>query len=151
MIIDYKAEFQKLLDYHQIRHFNAAEVLYLGASHYDPGHDGFDLNELPPLYLWANIIPTLQGADQIRERLGVPVYILSAFRGGLYNSAIGGHPNSNHKLFKALDLATRETTPQILARVAMEVRTEGIYTGGLGTYDWGVHIDWQKQNRTWSG
>lgn len=150
MQIDYRKEFQRLLDFHGIEHFDAMEVLYMGLSHNDPSSEAFELNELPPLYLWPEIVATIKVADGLRKRLGSPVFILSAYRSEAYNEAINGSANSRHLYFNALDLRSNAVAPAEMMRVLQSMRDEGLFIGGLGLYSWGVHVDTRGENATWS-
>ena len=138
------AEFQKLLDRQGIKYFSAKEVFYLGDS-----TSYLTCNAIPAQSLWPNIIPTLYAADAIRERLGVPIQILSAYRNEAYNKAIGGARHSLHTLFMALDLTAKVSIPD-LVKIAKDVRNKKIFTGGIGTYAGFVHIDCGPL-RNWHG
>lgn len=137
-------EFQKLLDRQGIKHFSADEVFYLGAS-----NSHLKCNSIPPEAIWSNIIPTLYAADAIRERLGVPIKILSAYRNEAYNKAVGGAKNSMHTRFMALDITAKIPIPE-LTRIAKQVRDEKIFSGGIGVYTGFVHIDCGPL-RNWRG
>ena len=137
-------DFQKLLDRQGIKHFSAKEIFFLGAS-----NSHLKCNSTPPEAIWANIIPTLYAADAIRERLGVPIKILSAYRNEAYNRAVGGAKNSMHTRFMALDITAKVAIPE-LAKIAKQVRDEKIFSGGIGVYPGFVHIDCGPL-RNWHG
>ena len=84
--------------------------------------------ELDPELLWV--------CNEIRRRLGVPVYVNSGVRCVQHNAAVGGATNSNHLYGKAADLRSSKS-PQEMYRVADEVLGN---TGELGLYSWGIHI-----------
>jgi hypothetical protein len=138
-------DFQKLLDRQGIKYFSAKEVLTLGAS-----NSYLRCNRIPARALWADIIPTLYAADAIRERLGVPVRIISAYRNEKYNKAIGGALHSYHVKFMALDIIAKVPVPEIV-KIAKQVRAEGIFSGGIGIYAGFVHIDCRSKNTDWHG
>lgn len=94
--------------------------------------------------------------DEIRRRAGVPVLIRDAGGSGLrcpqWNASIpGAAANSEHTNGKAADLHPRGKTPAQLYDFAEAVMAEMIPgRGGLGIYDWGIHIDTGKYSR-WNG
>ena len=139
------SDFQQFLDRNGIGHFTAKEVLFLGNS-----NSWLKLNTVPDPTLWPNILPALAAADELRRRLGKPIQILSAFRNAAYNRAIGGARNSQHTKFTALDLTAKVPIPE-LARLARQIRTEKLYTGGLGIYPGFIHIDGRGTNADWRG
>lgn len=140
-----KTEFQSFLDRNGIEHFTAKEVLYLGNS-----NSWLKLNAPPEPHLWPNILPALAAADELRRRLGKPLQILSAYRNAAYNRAIGGARNSQHCKFTALDLTAKAPIPE-LAALARQIRTEKLFTGGLGIYPGFIHIDSRGVNTDWRG
>ena len=79
--------------------------------------------------------------DEIRRRLGVPVSIVDAGGSGVrcatHNRNVGGVSNSWHLYGRAADLHSSATPAQMYA-VAEEVLGN---TGGLGLYNWGIHVD----------
>lgn len=88
-------------------------------------------------------------ADAIRERLGVPLNVNSGIRCPQHNANVGGVSNSQHVLGTACDLgAPAGITPEKMARVAEEVIGN---TGGIGIYDWGIHIDSRSTKARWRG
>lgn len=89
--------------------------------------DGFPEEPVPELVRVCN---------EIRRRLGVPVYVNSGVRCAQHNAAVGGAANSNHLYGKAADLRSSKS-PQEMYRVAEEVLGN---TGELGLYSWGIHV-----------
>lgn len=92
----------------------------------------------------------LQVLDEIRRRLGVPVYIVhrggSGVRCARHNATVGGVANSEHLYGRAADLHA-DASPQKMYEVAQAVLGN---TGGLGLYSWGIHVDVGKYSR-WNG
>ena len=88
--------------------------------------------------------------DEIRRRLGVPVSIVDAGGSGVrcevHNAAVGGVYNSEHLYGKAADLHS-SASPARMKAVAEEVMGQ---SGGIGLYDWGIHVDTGKHSR-WNG
>lgn len=132
-------------------HFTADEVLYLGASNDDATSEAYQLNELPPVYLWCNIIDTVLLLDALRTHFKVPVVILNGFRSKDYNNKIGGAKNSLHKEFCALDFYVTGIETMVVAQKLKEWRIEGKFKGGIGTYNSFIHLDTRGVNATWEG
>lgn len=88
--------------------------------------------------------------DEIRHRLGVPVSIMDAGGSGIrcpeHNAEVGGVANSEHLYGRAADLHSA-ASPARMKTVAEEVLGN---TGGIGLYDWGIHVDVGKYSR-WNG
>lgn len=78
----------------------------------------------------------VRDCNEIRRRLGVPVYINSGVRCRQHNAAVGGVANSLHCDGRAADLRS-EKSPHEMYRVAEEVLGN---TGELGLYNWGIHV-----------
>lgn len=88
--------------------------------------------------------------DEIRRRLGVPVSIVDAGGSGVrcktHNANVGGVANSEHLFGRAADLHS-SASPARMKQVAEDVMGN---TGGIGLYDWGIHVDTGKYSR-WNG
>ena len=88
--------------------------------------------------------------DEIRRRLGIPVSIVDAGGSGVrcpeHNAEVGGVYNSEHLYGRAADLHSA-ASPARMKAVAEEVLGN---TGGIGLYDWGIHVDVGKYSR-WNG
>lgn len=85
----------------------------------------------------------------IRTRVGKPVSINSAYRTPDKNAAVGGAEHSQHLYGTACDLKTPSGwSPTSLALVAREIMPDW---GGVGIYDWGIHVDVREQKADWNG
>lgn len=88
--------------------------------------------------------------DEIRRRLGMPISIVDAGGSGVrcptHNANVGGVANSEHLYGRAADLHSSASAAKMKA-VAEEVMGN---TGGIGLYDWGIHVDVGKYSR-WNG
>lgn len=89
--------------------------------------------------------------DEIRARLGVPCAIVSAGGSGVrcqrHNAEVGGAANSYHLSGRAADLHSG-VSPQRMKQVAESVTAELCPgEGGIGIYDWGIHVDDGKLSR----
>jgi len=138
-----KADFQKLLDDAGIRYFTADEVFFRGAR-----DAKLQLNSDPPRSLWPSLLAVTKVADEARHRLGKGLRINSAYRNAAYNRAIGGASASIHMKGGALDLSG---SPATLHRILQEMRSEGLFRGGIGRYKTFVHVDVRGKNADWQG
>lgn len=96
---------------------------------------------------------TMRMADEIRRRAGAPLNVNSALRCKQWNAHEDGVTTSLHQYGQAIDLAPIGGNISVakLQNIAQEVMAEKIPgRGGLGHYDWGVHIDNGKYSR-WNG
>ena len=96
---------------------------------------------------------TVRLADEIRRRAGVPLKVSSGVRCKQHNSDVDGVWNSLHLTGQAVDLAPigGDISTARLQEIAEQVQAEKLPgRGGLGRYDWGVHIDNGKYSR-WNG
>ena len=88
--------------------------------------------------------------DEIRHRLGIPIGIVTSGGSGVrcskHNAEVGGVYNSEHLYGRAADLHS-SASPAKMKAVAEEVMGN---TGGVGLYDWGIHVDTGKYSR-WNG
>lgn len=134
------------LDRLQLRFFTPREIAFRGAS-----DSGLKLNADPPPELWPNIVRTAWLADQVREYLGSPIRVLSAYRSPAYNSAISGASQSRHLSNDALDLQPLSCTPKKLHAALVGFREAGLFRGGLGLYPSFVHLDRRGSNADWTG
>lgn len=90
---------------------------------------------------------TVRAVDEIRRRLGIPVTISSGLRCAQHNANEGGVSNSQHLYGIAADLHS-SATPARMKEVAEAVLGN---TGGIGLYDWGIHVDTRAAKARWNG
>lgn len=64
--------------------------------------------------------------DDIREKVGVPLYINSGYRCKKHNIEVGGVPNSTHFLGQAADIDATDIGVEKLARIAEECGADGV-------------------------
>ena len=135
--------YRNFLEGLQLRHFSADELIAQG----NRTRNGVS-NSLPPESMWPAMVPTLWVADMLRERLGYPLTITSAYRSEAYNRQVGGASRSAHLRNEALDLIPRGNVDELWL-AAIELRNGGAFKGGIGRYHAFVHIDTRGVNRSW--
>lgn len=78
--------------------------------------------------------------DQLRENIGGALEVSCMYRCPSHNEAVGGVPNSSHRMGTAADVQTPNFehchTPEQLKWYAEQLPFDGI-----GVYNWGVHVD----------
>ena len=89
--------------------------------------------------------------DAIRAKLGKPIGIVDSGGSGVrcpeHNKAVGGVATSYHLKGMAADLHCATASPAEMKKAAEAVMGK---TGGIGLYDWGIHVDVGKYSR-WNG
>lgn len=86
--------------------------------------------------------------QSLRDLVGRPVHIVSAYRNFEHNKEVGGSPNSRHLRGEAADIKVANIAPQQLAKFAQEAGFTGI-----GIYmhngDSFVHVDVRPTKSYW--
>lgn len=95
------------------------------------------------IYISRSLVLVLQ---YIRERVKGAVTISSAYRTKTHNKAVGGAANSQHLYGTAADIIVPGYTAQNLANIAREVMPTW---GGVGLYNWGIHVDVRETKSDW--
>ena len=89
----------------------------------------------------------------IREYVGQPIKINSAYRCELHNSIIGGSKRSQHKLGKASDITINTFTPDevvdVIENLLVNEMLGSFYIGGLGRYNTFTHLDIRDYKARW--
>lgn len=109
-------------------------------------------NDIPPVERWGAILPTARVLELVRERFG-PTTILSAYRSGAYNLAVGGVGDSRHGQNDAIDFRCASNTPAQWATFLRGLRDTGQFAGGIGVYGTRgfVHVDTRGTAADWVG
>lgn len=82
---------------------------------------------------------TLQG---IRDELGFPIRINSAYRCPTHNQNVGGATHSKHLEGHAADIEVTAVPPKVVADTVEQLMEDGaIPNGGLGRYNTFTHVD----------
>jgi len=89
----------------------------------------------------------------IRDYVGQPISVNSAFRCKSHNSRIGSKDTSQHILGKAGDITIKSFTPNEVADIVENMLTNetlpSFYIGGLGIYKTFNHLDIRKNKARW--
>ena len=89
----------------------------------------------------------------IREYVGQPIKINSAYRCKLHNSIIGGVKTSQHILGKASDITINTFTPDevvdVIENLLVNEMLGSFYIGGLGRYNTFTHLDIRDYKARW--
>lgn len=89
-------------------------------------------------------------AQMLRTIVGLPLLVNSGYRCEKHNKAVGGADDSRHLHGDAVDLhlLAKDKTPEKL-RLLWHWADKVNPNGGVGLYDWGVHIDTRGHRARW--
>ena len=107
-----------------------------------------------PLDVLENVKLLAIQLQKIREYVGKPIRINSAYRSEAHNEAIGGVKTSQHILGKAADITIDTFTPDEVVSIIENMLTNemlgGFYIGGLGSYNSFTHVDIRDKKSRWN-
>ena len=112
----------------------------------------FDCNDgsVMPKEVLMNIQKLANQLQVLRDFLGVPITVNSAYRSPSYNKKIGGVSNSQHVVGKAADITAKGYTPaQVNYRIEQLIKSGDMLQGGLGSYSTFTHYDIRKTRARW--
>ena len=95
----------------------------------------------------ARVTEHMTLVEQMRVDLGFPIVVNSGYRCVLHNRAVGGVPNSQHRVF-ATDLAPESGEKAELDQ--MYAWADAHFTG-IGRYDSFIHVDLREKRVRWVG
>ncbi len=108
-----------------------------------------DGTELPTALL-PNVLDLADNLQVLRDYLGVPISINSAYRTLEYNRKIGGSTKSQHLLAKAADIVVESKSPGEVANIIKYLISEGkMMQGGLKAYKTFTHYDIRGYKARW--
>ena len=108
-----------------------------------------DGSELPTALL-PNVLDLADNLQVLRDYLGVPISINSAYRSLEHNRKIKGSTKSQHLLAKAADIVVESKSPEQVANIIKFLISEGKMTqGGLKAYDTFTHYDIRGYKARW--
>ena len=107
-----------------------------------------------PLDVLENVKLLAIQLQKIRDYVGKPIRINSAYRSEAHNQAIGGVKTSQHILGKAADITIDTFTPDEVVSIIENMLTNemlgGFYIGGLGSYNSFTHVDIRDKKSRWN-
>lgn len=109
-------------------------------------HDGTPV----PAELMKNVQLLADNLQVLRDDIGEPIRINSAYRHPEYNKRIGGARNSQHIQAKAADITAKSYSPKKLAaRIERLIAAGKMKQGGIGIYPGFVHYDVRGTRARW--
>lgn len=103
-----------------------------------------------PEGVFVNVSELAKNLQVLRDFIGFPIYINSAYRSPSHNKKVGGSPNSQHLLGKAADIQMPSHRPEQVKKFIEKLIQDGkMKEGGIGIYDWGVHYDIRGHKARW--
>lgn len=103
-----------------------------------------------PANVLKNIKKVAENLQILRDYLGIPIRINSAYRSPSHNEKIGGIKDSQHVQGLAVDIVTKAHTPKQLAKIIEKlIKEKKIIEGGLGVYPSFVHYDIRGVKARW--
>lgn len=83
----------------------------------------------------------VQGLQKLRDLIGNPIHINSAYRTAAYNKKVGGSPNSQHLFGKAADIVVLHLDISQMYHYALQIPE--FIKGGIGVYpdNYFIHVD----------
>jgi hypothetical protein len=107
-------------------------------------------NTLPPRAWWTRMGYTLRVTDRVALEMNVSeVEVISAYRAPAYNAHCeGAKSRSWHQANVAVDVKFPARASQVAA-AARNLRSRGLFKGGVGGYWNFTHIDSRGENMDW--
>ena len=103
-----------------------------------------------PEELIPNVRKLAEQLQILRDHLGEPIHINSAYRHPAYNARIGGKPGSQHLTASAADITTKSKSPkQLKAIIERMIREKKLWFGGIGLYPGFLHVDIRSDRARW--
>ena len=106
-----------------------------------------------PLEVLENVKLLAIQLQKIRDYVGLPIRINSAYRSEAHNELIGGVKTSQHILGKAADITIDTFTPDevvgVIENLLVNEMLGSFYIGGLGRYKTFTHIDIRDYKARW--
>ena len=103
-----------------------------------------------PIDVYENVKKVAAQLQVVRDYVGVPVRINSAYRCEAWNGLNNGTLKSQHLQGKAADIVVKNFTPDEVANAIDKLQQGGfIKCGGLGRYNTFTHIDIRGTEARW--
>ena len=116
--------------------------------------DSFEFNcndgTIVPNELYSNMVELAKNLQVLRDELGKPVRINSAYRTPKYNKKVGAS-KSQHLLCKAADIVVAGVTPtEVAETIERLVKEKKMIQGGIGIYNNFTHYDIRGVKARWN-
>ena len=110
--------------------------------------DGTDV----PEELLDNVQLLAENLQKLRDRLGAPITVMSAYRSPAYNRRVGGVKRSQHLLATAADIKVRNHSPADVQGIVISMIKSGeLHQGGVGVYPSFLHYAGRGRAARWKG
>lgn len=105
-----------------------------------------------PPELQENLRKLVKNLQALRNEVGLPIRVISAYRSPAYNKKIGGAPKSQHMSASAADIKINGMSPaEVAATIERLIAFGKMEEGGLGVYETFVHYDVRGRKSRWGG
>jgi uncharacterized protein YcbK (DUF882 family) len=104
--------------------------------------------------IYHNMVKVANQLQILRNYIGKPITINSAYRSEEYNASIGGAKNSQHIMGRAADIVVKGMTPlAVHTTIELLIEKGDMLQGGLGLYEKKgfVHYDIRGTKARWDG
>ncbi|WP_082615734.1 M15 family metallopeptidase [Ensifer sp. Root278] len=131
---------------------NADRLVTLGVSHGNPDSPCFGQNSLPPRDVWENSVGFARVLRYLEQEKGFRINIVSGYRSLTYGRcSSGGDVGANHVKFQGFDIRVADTKDlddgaRRLLKTLREMRSAGVFSGGVGMSGRSVHVDTRGTN-----
>ena len=103
-----------------------------------------------PSQLLPNVLELAESLQELRDFVGVPIKINSAYRSLEHNASIGGTNSSQHLFAKAADIVVKGKTPaQVATMIKLLILQGKMKQGGIGVYDTFTQYDIRGYKARW--
>lgn len=92
-----------------------------------------------------NLTRLAKRLEEVRVKLGKPLFITSGYRTPARNREIGGAQNSFHCLGMAADFMVQDIAPAKVQEILKD------WPGGMGSYKTWTHLDIRPYKARWKG
>jgi|TARA_R110000796_G_scaffold178464_1_gene295162 uncharacterized protein YcbK (DUF882 family) len=104
-----------------------------------------------PINIYYNMVKVANQLQVLRNYLGKPIHINSAYRSQEYNADIGGVKDSHHIMGRAADITVKGFDPvAVYTTIELLIENGNMLQGGLGLYDSFVHYDIRGTKARWN-
>ena len=110
--------------------------------------DGSEMN----IAIYHNMVKVANQLQILRNYIGKPITVNSAYRSQEYNASIGGAKNSQHIMGRAADIVVKGMSPlAVHTTIELLIEKGDMLQGGLGLYEKKgfVHYDIRGTNTQW--